>query len=190
MHQHNLQKSIFKFIGPTAITKRKGTLKQKSHMVYEARTHAAGCRLPCPCQLCVRHGHAHDTRTTSVRHGNSVSDTSQTHLTRPARSNSARTPQRHGFVGLWIREIVPDSINLYNPRSQFSTHIWSISLSNLPRRRSVGFKASRPIVFLLLLWKELKYILLYPLLKEEQNKPDTSESSMHNNLRLLSRSSI
>lgn len=73
MHQHNLQKSIFKFIGPTAITKRKGTLKQKSHMVYEARTHAAGCRVH------VSYVSDTDTRTT---HARQVSDTVTPYLTR------------------------------------------------------------------------------------------------------------
>jgi len=42
---------------------------------------------------------------------------------------------------------------------------------------SVGFKASRPIMFLLLLWKELEYIVLYSLLKEEQSNPDMNERS-------------
>jgi len=32
-------------------------------------------------------------------------------------------------------------------------------------------------MFRLLLWKELEYIILYPLLKEEQINPDMSEKS-------------
>ena len=53
---------------------------------------------------------------------------------------------------------------------------------------SIGLKALRPIKFLLLLWKELEYILLYSLLKEEQINLGTAEDLVYvnNNLRLLS----